>query len=79
MIPLILFIFLRFATTGVVLVPFVMMSELFPFKSRCFATGITSAFGYIIGFVATKSFFNLESLLSLPTALTIYGAIGAVG
>lgn len=78
-IPLILFIILRFFSTGIVLIPFILMSELFPFKSRCFATGITSAVGYIIGFSSTKSFYNIETWLSLPSALIIYGTIGAVG
>lgn len=78
-IPLILFLILRFCTTGIVLVPFMLLSELFPFKSRCFASGVTAATNYISMFCATKSFYNIEDWLSLPTALLLYASVGLVG
>lgn len=78
-IPLILFVILRFSTTGIVLIPFMMLSELFPFKSRCFASGLTAAINYISMFCATKSFYDIERWLSLPSALLLYGSIGTIG
>lgn len=77
--PLILFVILRFCTSGIVLIPFMMLSELFPFKSRGIATGFTAAVGFIIAFTATKSFYNIESFFSLPAALILYGVIGCFG
>lgn len=61
------------------MVPFMMLSELFPFKSRCFATGITAAVTTLSGFLATKSFYNLEYLLDLPSTLIVYGLCGIIG
>lgn len=78
-IPLILFIMLWFSTTGIVLVPFMLLSELYSFKSRCFAAGIIAATNYIISFCATKTFYDIEKCFSLPTALCFYGVIGAIG
>lgn len=78
-IPLALFIALRFSTTGIVLIPFMLLSELYPFKSRCFAAGITAATNYIISFCATKTFYDIEKCFSLPSALCFYGVIGAIG
>lgn len=78
-IPLILLTILRFFSTGILLIPFMMMSELFPFKSRSFSTGITAAVGCITAFGATKSFYNLKNWFTLPGTFLVYGMIGAIG
>lgn len=78
-IPLILFILLQLFTVGIVLVPFMLLGEMFPAKIRGLVTGITTAILNIFTFVATKSFFDLENWLNLPSAMSIYAVCGIIG
>lgn len=77
-VPLIVFIVLKFFTTGIIGVPVMMFSELFPFKTRTLASGCTMAISFIIVFISHKSFINVEDLLSLPGAMIAYGVVGLV-
>uniref|UniRef100_U5EU35 Putative transmembrane transport n=1 Tax=Corethrella appendiculata TaxID=1370023 RepID=U5EU35_9DIPT len=79
-IPMILFFVLAFATAvGIAPVPWILLSEVFPFKSRSMASGITAALNYILTFITTKMYFNLETSLSLSGVILLYGIIGAFG
>lgn len=102
-IPLILLILLQLFTVGIVLVPFMLLGEMFPAKVRGLITGkrkfrkkiginekfvkrqfeiitgITTAILNIFTFVATKSFFDLENWLNLPSAMWIYALFGFIG
>ncbi|XP_031635122.1 facilitated trehalose transporter Tret1-like isoform X2 [Contarinia nasturtii] len=64
---------------GVCAIPNMMLCEVFPFKSKAFATGIVGAFYYISMFLASKTFYILELLLTLPGLSIFYGCIGTVG
>lgn len=51
----------------------------FIFRSRGIATGITAAGCYIMAFIASKTYYNLESFLSLPGVSALYAGIGVIG
>lgn len=55
-----------FSFCGVNSLPWQMLSEIFPFRTRGMVTGICSAVSYVLYFIATKSYYNLETSLSLP-------------
>ncbi|EAA01784.5 AGAP001236-PA [Anopheles gambiae str. PEST] len=79
-IPMVLFFMLAFFTSvGVLPVPWILLSEVFPFRNRSLACGITAALHYVMSFVTTKTYFNLESALSLPGVILFYGVMGMVG
>ncbi|XP_035776350.1 facilitated trehalose transporter Tret1-like [Anopheles albimanus] len=79
-IPMVLFFMLAFFTSvGVLPVPWILLSEVFPFRNRSLACGITAALHYVMSFVTTKTYFNLESSLSLPGVILFYGVMGLIG
>lgn len=48
-------------------------------RSRGIATGITAAGSYVMAFIASKTYYNLESFLSLPGVSMLYACIGVIG
>lgn len=70
---------LQFFTTGIILVPFMLLGELFPVKARSIATGITTAICNVFVFIAIKSFYDLENWLNLPSTMCIYAVCGIIG
>ncbi|XP_055607908.1 facilitated trehalose transporter Tret1-like [Uranotaenia lowii] len=79
-IPMCLFFLLAFASSvGILPVPWILLSEVFPFKYRSLACGITAALNYTMTFVTTKTYFNLESAFSLPGVILFYGICGCIG
>uniref|UniRef100_A0A182VVZ1 Major facilitator superfamily (MFS) profile domain-containing protein n=1 Tax=Anopheles minimus TaxID=112268 RepID=A0A182VVZ1_9DIPT len=79
-IPMVLFFMLAFFTSvGVLPVPWILLSEVFPFRNRSLACGITAALHYVMSFVTTKTYFNLESAFSLPGVILFYGVMGMIG
>lgn len=48
-------------------------------RSRAYAAGFVAAFSYIIAFVASKSYYNLEVAISLPGVTCLYGSFGLLG
>lgn len=48
-------------------------------RSRALATGLTASTYYIAGFIGTKSYYTLETTLSLPGVLCYYGFAALVG
>ncbi|XP_058822151.1 facilitated trehalose transporter Tret1-like [Topomyia yanbarensis] len=79
-VPMLLFFVLAFASSvGVLPVPWILLSEVFPFKNRSMACGITAALNYVMTFVTTKTYFNLENSFSLPGVILFYGICGSIG
>lgn len=79
-IPFIMFIGLTFFTGfGVASIPWMLVSEVFPFRGRSLASGVAAAASYILGFFATKTYLSLESLFTVAGAFTIYGCINFIG
>lgn len=71
-VPLTFIYLLAFFTSfGLLPIPWMLLSEVFPFKSRGLATGITAGLNYIMAFCSTKTYFNLESTLTLFGAITL--------
>lgn len=48
-------------------------------RTRAYATGLCAACNYIMQFVATKSYYNLELALSVPGVAVLYGFIALFG
>ncbi|RZF35770.1 hypothetical protein LSTR_LSTR012068 [Laodelphax striatellus] len=48
---------------GVTVVPWLYMSEIFPFRGRGFATSLLASMFYVYGFFATKLYFHINCLL----------------
>lgn len=71
-VPLTLIYLMAFFTSfGLLPIPWMLLSEVFPFKSRSLATGITAGINYTMAFFSTKTYFNLETSLSLFGAITL--------
>lgn len=48
-------------------------------RSRALASGLVAAINYILAFIATKTYYNLEMTLSIPGVICFYGVIGVIG
>ncbi|KAJ8709129.1 hypothetical protein PYW07_008955 [Mythimna separata] len=76
-LPLVLFLMLIcFNSLGI---PWVLLSEVFPFKSRGIATALAAASSYIIYFVAAKTNYNIEYAFHLSGTFGLYAIFGFLG
>lgn len=64
---------------GIISVPWIMVSEIYPNKTRGLASGLTAALNYTLFFVSIKTYYDLETSISLFGAICLYGVIGALG
>ncbi|CAH2095260.1 unnamed protein product [Euphydryas editha] len=77
LLPVILFMMLvAFTSLGI---PWILLSEMFPFKSRGIATSLAAGFNYLIFFLGSKTNYNLESNFHIHGTFTIYAIIGFIG
>ncbi|XP_055687055.1 facilitated trehalose transporter Tret1-like [Lutzomyia longipalpis] len=77
--PLIGFFILSFLTSfGIAPLPWVLLSEILPFRSRGLTSGLSAAINYILVFVAAKTYLNLERGLSLHGVIWLYASVGAI-
>lgn len=77
--PLIGFFILSFLTSfGIAPLPWVLLSEILPFRSRGLTSGISAAINYILVFLAAKTYLNLERGLSLHGVIWFYASVGTV-
>ncbi|KAM3956446.1 facilitated trehalose transporter Tret1 [Aphomia sociella] len=60
-------------------IPWVLLGEVFPFRSRSSAQGFAAAANYIITFIGTKTFLSLETSIRLWGIFALYAAIGYLG
>ncbi|XP_054266803.1 facilitated trehalose transporter Tret1-like [Macrosteles quadrilineatus] len=80
LIPLGLFAALFFFTNiGIAAVPWALISEVFPTRGRGVGGGVSSAAYYIMYFLVTKTFVNIEDLLGLHGVFFLYGGLGVTG
>lgn len=49
------------------------------FRSRGIASGVSAAVNYIFGFITKKTYYNVETTLSLPGASLVYALICGIG
>ncbi|GAB0097352.1 facilitated trehalose transporter Tret1 [Sergentomyia squamirostris] len=78
--PLVGFFVLSFLTSfGIAPLPWVLLSEILPFRSRGLTSGISAAINYILVFVASKTYLNLEQGLSMHGVIWFYASVGTIG
>ncbi|GAB0097351.1 facilitated trehalose transporter Tret1 [Sergentomyia squamirostris] len=78
--PMVMFFALSFITSvGMIPVPWMLLSEVFPFKARATSAGIVAALCYIMIFISTKTYLNLERTLGLDGTIWFYGAVSILG
>lgn len=68
-----------FANIGILHVPWMMLSEVYAFKSRGLASGISAAVCYLLAFFAIKTYLYIEQSLYLYGSSWFYGAISILG
>uniref|UniRef100_A0A1B6CRC6 Major facilitator superfamily (MFS) profile domain-containing protein n=1 Tax=Clastoptera arizonana TaxID=38151 RepID=A0A1B6CRC6_9HEMI len=79
-IPLTLFIILFFSMSlGISPIPWTLLSEIFPPRGRGIAGGLSAASFYILYFMVTKTFLDMENLIHLYGVFYFYGVLGLVG
>lgn len=49
------------------------------YRSRGICTGLAAGINYIIGFVVSKTFYNLDTGISLGGAMWFYTGMGVLG
>ncbi|XP_034234118.1 sugar transporter ERD6-like 8 [Thrips palmi] len=79
-LPLVLFIALFFFHSfGIGPIPWMLLSEVFPYQGRGPATGIAAAASYILGFFAAKTFLDIQRLVNLSGVFFVNGGVAAAG
>ncbi|XP_046397281.1 facilitated trehalose transporter Tret1-like [Ischnura elegans] len=68
-----------FSHTGLRLLPWILIGEVYPPEVRAMASGASGSAGYIFGFAANKTFFALRDTLTLPGVFWLNGIIGFLG
>ncbi|XP_055306844.1 facilitated trehalose transporter Tret1-like, partial [Sitodiplosis mosellana] len=77
---LVMFLIMQFCiSVGVSSIPFIMMCEVFPFKSRAFCCSLVLVESQLFAFIATKTYYDFERWLSLPGVIGFYGIIAVLG
>lgn len=64
---------------GISIIPFILISEVFPFRLRSMLCSITTASRYIFAAISSKLYYNIEMWLSLPGSAAFYGFISLTG
>lgn len=59
--------------------PWMLVSEVFPFRVRGTASGIAAAFNYFAVFTVTKTYLSLERVLDISGAFVLYGVLLIIG
>lgn len=78
-VGLVLFFGLAACANVVNCMPWLLSSEVFPFRIRGTASGFSSAFSYICIFAATKTYFDVEHSMSIVGAFVFYGLVSVFG
>lgn len=70
-----LFLFCACSTVGYMIVPWVMIGEVFPSKIRGIMGGITWCFAYFFIFITLRTYPFLENLVTKPGTFFLYGIV----
>ncbi|KAJ0172282.1 hypothetical protein K1T71_012255 [Dendrolimus kikuchii] len=76
-VPLVLF-YILILFTGIN-IPWVLLGEVFPFRSRASAQGFAAAWNYVVTFIGSKTFINLETYVRLWGAFAVYAGFAFIG
>uniref|UniRef100_A0A8D8SL17 Facilitated trehalose transporter Tret1 n=1 Tax=Cacopsylla melanoneura TaxID=428564 RepID=A0A8D8SL17_9HEMI len=64
---------------GMLILPWMLMSEIFPMQIRGVACGISASFSSIVSFIFTKLYVNIDNWVGLHGTLFIYAFITGIG
>lgn len=78
-LPLILFIMLYFFNSIMAEIPWILLGEVFPFRTRGIASGLSAAICYVFMFIASISYLYLEQNLKLYGAFWLFCFINSIG
>lgn len=79
-IPLTLMLASAFLShSGIRLLPWMLVGEIFPSKIRGVASGISGGTSYIFGFAANKIFLNMVSAMTLSGTFLLYSCVSIIG
>lgn len=76
-VPLVLLAVLFFANAIQGQIPWLLVAEAFPFRTRGFASGIAAAVSYFISFLAAKTFLSIHHSLQLYGSFWLFGAVNS--
>lgn len=65
--------------TSISTLPWMLISEIFPNKSRGVAAGSSAALSYFLMFILTKMYLTIEIILTLEYTMLLFGGIGIFG
>lgn len=65
--------------SGIRLLPWMLIGEVYPAKIRGVSSGLTGGTSYIFGFLANKLFLTMVAGLTLPGTFLLYSCVSAVG
>ncbi|CRL04016.1 CLUMA_CG017134, isoform A [Clunio marinus] len=65
--------------SGIRLLPWMLVGEVYPAKIRGLASGFTGGFSYIFGFLANKLFLTMVASFTLPGTFLFYSCVGCSG
>ncbi|XP_031626287.1 facilitated trehalose transporter Tret1-1-like, partial [Contarinia nasturtii] len=68
-----------FTTLSITRIPWMLLSELFPFKSRGIACGVASAIFFVFAIIGSKTYYDLETAISLPGVSIMHACISFIG
>lgn len=72
-VPITLFILLNFGwSIGIGQIPWMLTSEIFPIRGRGIASGIAAAGSYALGFIFTKTYYDMHQALTLSGTFGLF-------
>ena len=74
-----LFGYIFAGTFGILTLPFAMVAEMYPQKSRGFAAGITMCLAYLVSFAVIKTFTDVFELFGNVVVFSFYALVCALG
>ncbi|XP_069690856.1 facilitated trehalose transporter Tret1-like [Periplaneta americana] len=77
-LPVLLFIIFSLINSMQGQVPWLLIAEAFPFRTRGVAGGMAAASFYIISFLAAKTFLSMENVFQLYGSFWFFGAINGI-
>uniref|UniRef100_A0A8D8VNR7 Facilitated trehalose transporter Tret1 n=1 Tax=Cacopsylla melanoneura TaxID=428564 RepID=A0A8D8VNR7_9HEMI len=64
---------------GILQLPWILMSEVFPLEIRGLACGLCAGFSYLLNFCFTKTYLSMTSMFGLAFTIYLYSMTGVVG
>lgn len=74
-----IFVYMITCTMGFLVVPWIMIGELYPMKVRGIVGGMTTCCAHFFVFIVVKTYPLLKSLIATHGAFVLYGAISLAG